>query len=187
MDRAQTIPDITDITETNDLVDLIDSWDISPNQTDVGDVTKQERFIQLIISCLATKPYVFNAKVYESVSFYNEHSNMALAQGYITPDNLKLLSTSSNSHTTWLKYEMLLCYLIRNKQLTPKILAEEILTTIKHDLDQNILASVSSVLSSCVRRCRQVNPKNADDEDEEKWCEILDWLAWFCSSNDGEI
>ena len=191
MDIEQTVAGITN---TSDLVDTINSLEASSTSTnnegpssDIVDDTGKNYFVELIITLLASKPHIFESKVYESISSHHERCTEAPAQGYITPNNLRSLSLSSNSRTTWLKYEMVLCHLIKKKQLTSKILAEEILSTIKVDIETDILASVSSVLSACVKKCQQVNPNDTNDEDQEKWCEILDWLAWFCSSNDGEL
>ena len=89
----------------------------------------------------------------------------------------------------WIKYESLLVHLIKELIYEPKTMANEVLHMVKNEFsDPKVASKFSPVLSSCARVCREINNKHAlDEEIEEKWSEIIEWMGWFMSGEEGDI
>lgn len=143
--------------------------------------------VNFLIKILASRPYLIDDSVKNLAANYFKENNLK-AQGLISQDVLRALSSGSGSQIiVWIHYEALLSHLIKENVYEPKTVANETLRTVKHELDPKIAAKFSSVLNSCVRRCREIDNRQAIDqeqEEEEKWCEIIDWMSWFLIDED---
>lgn len=135
-------------------------------------------FIYILMRVLASQPKLLDDSARDAVASYFR-SNKIKAEGLVTTENLSLLDQSKSQLMTWLKYEILLTHLIKEQIYEPKTMANETLVTVKSELGPRIASKFSSVLSSCVKHCRESNRHNADEEEKEKWCEIIDWMSWF--------
>lgn len=143
--------------------------------------------INLIIKTIASRPSLVDDNVKFQISDYFKTNNIK-AQGLVSQDILTTLYSGSESQLiTWVKYEAILSHLIREFIYEPKTMASEVLQTVKNELDPRVAAKFSSVLNECVKFCREINNRHAfDEEEEEKWCEIIDWMSWFLVNDDME-
>jgi hypothetical protein len=145
--------------------------------------------LYLIINLIASKPTLLDDDSKKLLSDYLKQQDVKVS-GLVTENILKLLnSKNANSQTmTWLKYEILLKQLISDYVYEPKTLSNEIIAHVKKDLDPSLAIKFSSALKSCVDICRKINNKHVpDEEEEEKWCEIIDWMSWLMSGNDADM
>lgn len=140
-------------------------------------------FIHILMKVLASQPKLLDDSARDAVVFYFR-SNKIKAEGLVTVENLSLLNQSKSQLMTWLKYELLLIQLIKEQIYEPKTMANETLVIVKSELGTQIASKFSSVLNTCVKHCRESNRHNVDEEEEEKWCEIIDWMSWFIVSDE---
>lgn len=155
-----------------------------------------EAFLSLIINLISLKPKLMDESVTESISQYYKDRK---AEGLISLKNLETLHDQTHSPTyTWLKYESLLSNLIKKDIYKPKSMANEVLVVVKNELRPDLGSKLASVLESCVKLCREAGKSRArgsmvgelgdeeaeEGEEEEKWCEIIDWMSWFIGSRE---
>lgn len=138
--------------------------------------------IYLLTKVIATKPSLLDDDAKARVVRYFKDNNI-LAKGLVYLEYLKILSSSQTKNMTWIKYEMLLSQLIKEKVYQPSTMANEVLSVVKSELDADIASNFCSVMNSCVKYCREVSNEHLEEE-EEKWCEIIDWMSWFLATND---
>lgn len=144
----------------------------------------QDALVYIIIEVIAQSPKLIDDDAKQNFAHYYKTNNVE-ARRLVLPEYLSLLSTANSQLLAWLKYETLLIHLIKEQIYAPKTFANEILAIVKNELKPNIAAKFSSVVSACVKYCREANKgKNEDEEEEEKWCEIIDWMSWFMSTDD---
>ena len=154
-------------------------------QTSVPQAKCPKSLVHIIGLVLAKKPNLIDDNIRIRLSDYYK-LNKIKATGLVSHDMLKLLHTNCESKLiTWIKFEALLVHLIKDYVYEPKTLASEILETVKDDLDSQLAANFSSILNGCVKVCREVNNRRAlDEEEQEKWCEIIEWMSWFLAGDD---
>lgn len=131
-----------------------------------------------LMKVIATEPKLLDDLAKDAVASYFK-THQVKAKNLITIDNLTILSRSKTQMMTWLKYEILLIHLIKEQIYEPKTMANETLNIVKSEMSPEITSKFSSVLNTCVKHCRESNRHNIDEEEEEKWCEIIDWMSWF--------
>lgn len=192
------------IDNSNQLVDVISKAEFS--QCDVGSsaiLEHQNCFshqhgapqtascyratLSLVLKCIVDNPSVVTEEVKSGLGDRLKADNIKVTK-LVTLDILKLLSVGKGSHLiAMLKFTSLLTYLIKELLYEPKTLANEVLTLSKYELDPKKKVMCAEFLEPCAQACREVNNKGAvDDEVEEKWCEIIDWMGWFFSGKDDE-
>lgn len=138
----------------------------------------------IIIELLALQPAIFDEVVRQEVANYYKNFGIK-AKGLMSIDNLTVMNDKTkNSNLTWIKYEAFVSHLIKTHNYEPKTVANELLTIVKDEIPKKIASKVASVLETIVKHCREANKLNQDEEEEEKWCEIIDWLSWFIGSSD---
>lgn len=141
----------------------------------------------IIIETLVQNPKLLDDKAKSLVvEFYK--TNQIDASDFITPIKLAKLLESKTQAITWIKYESLLCHLIRAKVYSPKCLMDEVLALSKQEsFSQEAGSKFASCLSQCVKCCREIS--NPEEEEEQKWCEIIDWMSWFLADpqDDGDL
>lgn len=138
-----------------------------------------------LVKILATNPKLIDDSIKSSVVGYFKLHEVK-AKGFLSQEILSVLSETQSPLLTWLKYESLLCQLIKEKIYEPKAVANEVLETVKNDLPQEVAIKFSSVLDSCVKHCREAGGGQSDEEEKGKWCEIIDWMSWFLVDQDDE-
>lgn len=138
--------------------------------------------IYTLISVISTKPNLLDDESKSKVVHYFK-SNKISAKELVHLEYLKILNTSHTKTLTWIKYEKLLSWLIKEKIYQPSTMANEVLFVVKSELEPAIASNFCSVISSCVKYCREVS-NGQFEEEEEKWCEIIDWISWFLGAND---
>lgn len=138
--------------------------------------------IYTLITVITTKPSLLDDESKSKVVHYFK-SNKISAKGLVSLEYLKTLNTSRTKTLTWIKYEKLLCWLIKEKIYQPSTMANEVLYVVKSELEPAIASNFCSVINSCVKYCREVS-NGQFEEEEEKWCEIIDWISWFLGTND---
>ena len=158
--------------------------------------TEPQDVINIVIKTIVEQPDRVEDDFRKKVSEYFHEKNVE-AEGLVTQAILaKLGSSKSQSQLlTWLKYETILTHLIKEHIYKPNKMASEVLATVKCDLNSKIAAKFSSVLNGCVKYCREANKEtsanttaNTDgDEEEENWCEIIDWMSWFLGNDDEDM
>lgn len=138
----------------------------------------------LIIVIMSKSPTKIDDAVKEAFAkYFQDHGSPC--KGLINSTFLTILSQSKQQTLTWLKYEVLLIHLINSNLYESKTMASEILSTTKSELAPETATKFSSVINSCVKHCRKASSSNQDEEEEEKWCEIIDWLSCFIAPEDG--
>lgn len=147
----------------------------------------QRALLRLIVHVIAKRPSLIEDNVKQKlIEYFNR--NKTKANGLISHDVLKILhhgSSEGSNLLVWLKYESVIIALVRENIYQPETLANEVLALSKEELNSDIASKFASVLESCVRYCREVNKKHANESElEEKWCEIIDWMSWFLTSGD---
>lgn len=140
--------------------------------------------VQLIIRTTSKKPFLIDDNVRLEISNYYKRHKLK-AEGLISVQILHSLHSGSDSQTmVWIKYEAILSHLIKELVYEPRTMANEVLRTVKSELDPKVAAKFSSVLNGCVKICKEVNHKLCmDEEEQEKWCEIIDWMSWFLADD----
>lgn len=137
----------------------------------------------LFIKGATVNPNLQNDQVRKTLSDFLRKQNIKVDR-LMSLDILEHLSSEGKS-IAWIKYECLVTGLVKDLIYAPKTMANEVLTLAKIELSPQIASSLSSFLSSCAKTCREVNKASeSDDEVEEKWCEIIDWMGWFMSDKD---
>lgn len=139
--------------------------------------------VYILVRILVTQPTLIEDASRKSISSYFKTKHIQV-RGLISLENLKLLNRSQVPSSTWLKYETLLIHLIREEVYEPKTMASEILATVKDDMEPSLAGRFSSAISGCVKYCRDFKNGNIDEEEKEKWCEIIDWMSWFLAPQD---
>lgn len=142
--------------------------------------------IYILIKILASQPKLLEDSTRDAIASYFKTNNIK-AEGLITIDNLTTLNQSKSPLMTWLKYENLLIHLIKERIYEPKTMSNETLAVVKSEINPDIASRFSSVLSTCVKHCRDSNRHNIDEEEEEKWCEIVDWMSWFLITEEDDF
>jgi len=142
-----------------------------------------QSLIVMIVKVIAKKPNLFDDSIKEGLLDYFK-TNKVSAKGLISLSVLQNLHKADSQLLTWIKYEILLIHLIKERIYEPKTMANEILALTKSDLPSNVATKFSSVLQSCLKYCREVNKGRMDEEEEEKWTEIIDWMSWFICDED---
>lgn len=140
-------------------------------------------FNYIIIVVLVTKPKLIDEDTRDLIAKYYKNNEIKV-QGLMSLNYLNLLNETKSPTTTWLKYETLIVHLIKEQLYEPKSLANELLSIVKDEIPQNIASKFASVLESCVKYCRDANKDCSEEEEEEKWCEIIDWMSWFIGSSE---
>lgn len=140
-----------------------------------------EKFYVKLMQLMITRPTILDESARKSIGDLFERSNLR-SQNLISHAVLEGLSASKSQTSTWLAYERLLVHLIKAQLYEPKTLTSEVLTIVKSDMKKETATKFSSVLSECARHCREAI--TGDEEEEEKWCEIMDWLSWFMVGDD---
>lgn len=146
----------------------------------------QTALVNIIIQVLTLNPRLVEDSTKDHLVNYFK-SNDIKSSGLVTLKNLYTLYETKAQLMTWLKFESLLIQLIKEQVYEPKTLANEVLTVAKNDLKPEIAAKFSSAMNACVKYCREANSGNMDDEEEEKWCEIIDWMSWFLVTEDSDF
>lgn len=142
-----------------------------------------DSFNYMIIDVLAKKPNLIDEISRDLIAKYYK-KNAIKVKGLMSLNYLKILNETKFSTTTWLKYETLVIHLIKEQLYEPKSVANELLHIVKDEIPENIASKFASVLESCVKYCREANKECQDEEEEEKWCEIIDWMSWFIGSSE---
>lgn len=141
-------------------------------------------FAYTVVELLANKPELFDEELRTEIAQYYDRINLKVS-GLMSLEYLTLLNEKTKTPTlSWIKYENLISELIKKQKYEPKTVANEVLAIVKDEIPANIGAKFASVLESCVKHCRDTNKNIQDEEDEEKWCEIIDWMSWFIGSAD---
>lgn len=144
--------------------------------------------LYILSRVLLEHPEIVDDVMRKQVSNYYKHHKID-AEGFITIEFIKSLhENKKNPSITWLKYETLLTHLIKEQAYKPKTLANELLALVKCELDKDMGAKFASAISGCVKYCQQIKSNDHVDpeEDEEKWCEIVDWISWFLSPEEDD-
>lgn len=141
--------------------------------------------IYLLIKALAIKPDLLEDKAKDKVVKYYKDKKIT-ARGLVYLEYLKILNTAQSKTLTWLKYETLLSHLIRERIYDPSTMANEVLSVVKCELPRDIAIKFCSVIDSCVKHCREAT-KGKFEEEEEKWCEIIEWISWFLASSEDDF
>lgn len=144
--------------------------------------------LSLLVKIIASKPDLIDEETLNSlVALFQRHS-VKLANLVEYDILTALYNGKSDSQTkTWIKYENLIKKLINCDLYDPSALANEALQVVSKELNPNIAYKFSSLLSSCVDFCRKSGKINPAEEEEQKWCEILEWMSWFLSTDNDEL
>lgn len=132
--------------------------------------------IYLILNLLAHSPRVVEDSCQTLVSEYFQ-KNQLKAPCMINLSNLNILKRSKSQTLTWIRFESFLTRLIKDKVYEPKSMSNEVLEVVKNELPMDIRGKLASVVKSCVPHCQQAI--DYEEEERNKWCEILDWMSWF--------
>lgn len=138
--------------------------------------------LYILIKVIAIKPSLLDDDTKTKVVHYFKDNNIR-AKGLVYSEYLAILSTSKTKSMSWIKYETLLSRLIKEKIYQPSTMANEVLSVVKSEMDADIACNFCPVINSCVKYCREVS-YGCLEEEEEKWCEIIDWISWFLATND---
>lgn len=144
--------------------------------------------IRLIVEVIASKPDLLDEEVMECLISRLESSTIRITN-LISHDILIYLQNGSSPSQarTWLKYENLIIKLIRRNIYDTETMANEILCIVRREIEPQVAQKFSSVLSSCVKVCRETSKNTGQEGGEEKWCEIIDWMSWFLGSEGGDL
>jgi len=143
----------------------------------------QTALANFIIQVLSLKPKLLDDTTKDSLVKYFKANNIK-SSGLVTLNNLYTLYQTKFQLITWLKYESLLIHLMKEQVYEPKTLTNEVLSIVKNELQPEIATKFSSAMNACVQYCREANAGKIDDEEEEKWCEIIDWVSWFVGTEE---
>lgn len=137
-----------------------------------------------LINIIATKPNLFEDDMKKAVvSYYQRH--LIKLNGLLNMKYLEIMHNKSKTPAlSWLKFESLLTHLIKEKIYEPRTVADELLTFVKADIPEHIASKLASVMEACAKFCRDANKHAMEEEEKEKWCEIIDWLSWFIGSSE---
>lgn len=144
--------------------------------------------LNLMLNIVATKPDLIDDKVIDCLVAHFQKSPGKLTN-LITYDTLNLLHNGKDDSQTkkWLKYEILIKRFINCGIYEPSTMLNEVLGVARKELDDDVARKFSSLISSCVDTCRKSKKISREEEEEQKWCEILDWMSWFLGSDDNEL
>lgn len=148
--------------------------------------SKIDNLFNVAIQIITIKPKLFDDTAQNKLVEFFKKPGMETNK-FISLDTLSTLDKSKMSTLTWIKYEMLLKTLIKEKVYEPKEMARAILHLSKTEIDPNLAAKFASAISGCVKYCRESSGQNMDEEEEEKWCEIIDWMSWFMGGEQEEF
>lgn len=152
------------------------------NNTNQHDSTLQNFILDLIVE----RPKLFDDSARaEVVDFYKRRH--AKINRLLDMKNLYRLSESKFQNLSWIVFEALLINLIKNQVYEPKVIASEMMNIVKRDVEPVLSSKLATLLKSCVPYCRQSGAHSVDEEEEEKWCEIIDWLSWAITDEDGQL
>lgn len=143
--------------------------------------------LSLVLKCISSKPDLVDDESKRKLSDLLKLNSIKV-EGLVSLDILRMLDSGSGSQImTWIKYESFLIHLIKELVYEPKTMANEVLALARIELEPKISAKLSPLLNPCAKVCREVNSKIAEDEEvEEKWCEIIDWMGWFMSGQEDQ-
>ncbi|KAG9509809.1 hypothetical protein GZH46_01661, partial [Fragariocoptes setiger] len=127
--------------------------------------SKADLLREILIEMFAQRPTSIDDDVYSlCYDFYRKFD--IRASGYLDCNSLVKLSKSKQSTLTWIKYEKLLCKMIAMKILTLNVVEQEVMNTVRQNLDTVTLQKISGLLASCAKQSRQM--LRAADEDAQK-------------------
>lgn len=145
-----------------------------------------DSIISLLIRVIATKPNLIDDDVKAKVVGCFKDKNVKISK-LISIENLTNLHKSGSQLISWIKYESLLNHLIKERIYESSTMANEVLSIVKDELNPAIACKLASVIEGCVKQCRESSKGNDDEELEEKWCEIIDWMSWFLASREDDF
>lgn len=144
--------------------------------------------VSLVLEIIASKPEIFDEKAMQCLISHLNNNSIKFVNLVTADILLHLHRGSSPSQTrTWLKYENLIVNAIKKDIYDTETMANEILGIVHKEIDPVVARKFSSLLGSCVKVCREKTKSKGQDEDEEKWCEIIDWMSWFLGSEEDEL
>lgn len=143
-------------------------------------------FLYAVIKTISSQPKIFTDECRDCM-VKNLMVNDVKVRGLISLKILHTLYKSDHQLMTWLKYEYILIALIKERLYETKSIASEILEVVKNDLEPEISRKFSPIMKSCAKHCRESNKDNIDEEEKEKWCEIIDWMSWFVVAAEDDI
>lgn len=194
---------VSKLNEPKDLIDIIDRY--QKNTTSDCDAQKGEQEIQndpsvsdestplcpesivvLLVKVIGVKPNLIDDDVKAKVVRCFKDKNFKV-QRIITIENLTILHKSGSQLISWIKYESMLNHFIKEQIYEPDTMANEVLSIVKGELNPAIACKLASVIEGCVKHCRESSKGKAEEELDEKWCEIIDWMSWFLASKDDDF
>lgn len=191
---------VSDLNDTQGLIDIIDRYekatktdcdgneDNSESQKNPSELGHfgPESIVVLLIKVIGAKPNLVDDDVKAKLVKCFKYKNVKIKK-MISIENLLILHKSGSQIISWIKYEYLLNHLIKEQIYEPEALASEVLSLVKDELNPAIACKLASVIEGCVKTCRETSKAKGDDEMEEKWCEIIDWMSWFLASKDDDF
>lgn len=141
--------------------------------------------IYIILKYISKKPETIQDMSVINNAFvtYCKRNNVSF-KSLINQSTLSILDASNKKSQTWLKFEILLKKLIKDRIYNPKNLAKELLDFIKLDTETSIQVRLASCIQACLSECREANKADGEDDFEDKWMEIIEWMSWFLNSED---
>lgn len=194
---------IDDLNGSDQLIDIIDGYQKNTttdcdNNCDISISESHEKatdnitplcpdsVIGLLIKVISKKPNLLDDDVRAKVVKVFKEKNIKV-RNMISVEHLTTLHASGSQIISWIKYESLLNLLIKEEIYDPKSMASEVLSIVREELNPAIACKLASVIEGCVKHCRESSRGKSDDELDEKWCEIIDWMSWFLASKDDDF
>jgi codanin-1 len=132
--------------------------------------------VDFSIALIANQPKILSDTIIKLFIDYWVEFNITVEK-YICPRNVYILSICKSPNLSWSKFESFLLNMLSKQIVSPLIIENDCLWTLKEEWDDSVLNRFASCLKSIVN-FNQINGKNGDMLD------TIDWLSWFCSQSD---
>lgn len=169
------------------LGNFLDSINNCDKKDNVVNSISPDDIIELIMEILSQKAEYFSDKSKQLIIDFLDKHKTKLRKSILSIENLEIINKSKSPTLSWIKLESFLKSLIKYKIYEPKRVANELLELTKIEIDKSISSRFASTLSGCVEYCREFGGLTAEEEEEEKWCEIIDWMSWFIGGESGDL
>ena len=171
--------------ELNYLIDeLIRLRNLKSNLNSRANQVMETTMLDLIISLAAFQPKQIDSDLIQKfTSFYL--ANKITVVRLISARNFYILSLSKESYATWNQYESVLLRFVQKELYSIHSLETDLLCVLgnQNEWDEVMLRKLASCIKSAVDICKS----NEKYKDYAEKIELIDWLSWFCGTQDSEI
>jgi hypothetical protein len=139
------------------------------------------RALDLVLGMITFQPSLLTQETQlKFIQFWKGFPNHDDRPRLLCPRNLLLLAQAPNSSASWKQLGSLVKNLIRERLMSLKELQEDCMILLRQDWPADVKQDVSGFLKDVLSSVSDSSQAQGQE------MQVMDWIAWYCSANDGD-